>query len=92
MIRKDGVNVSEQFIKGAKEVLSVAKLMDVKMALLKARSPSCGKGNIYDGTFSGTLKNGNGVTTDLLQENGVKVITEDEIDCLRSFLDINKSK
>lgn len=61
------------------------------MALLKARSPSCGKGNIYDGTFSANLKTGNGVTTDLLQENGVKVISEDEIDCLRLFLDINKS-
>ena len=65
--------------------------MNVKMALLKARSPSCGKGKIYDGTFSGNLKTGNGVTTDLLQENGVKVISEDEIDCLLRFLDINKS-
>ena len=47
------------------------------MAVLKSRSPSCGCGKIYDGTFSGTLKDGNGVTAQLLLDNGVKVVTEE---------------
>jgi len=46
---------------------------------LKQRSPSCGCGQIYDGTFSGTIIKGDGVTTKLLKENGIKVLTEDDL-------------
>ncbi|WP_026073972.1 DUF523 domain-containing protein [Acetivibrio cellulolyticus] len=79
VIRKDGVDISGEFKKGAEEVLKIAQLLNVDLAILKARSPSCGAGNIYDGTFSGKLKKGNGVTAEILKSNGIKVITEEEI-------------
>jgi uncharacterized protein YbbK (DUF523 family) len=66
--------------------------MNIKTALLKARSPSCGKGNIYDGTFSGNLKVGNGVTAELLEENGIKVVSEDERELLRLFFERGPNK
>ncbi|MBZ4663401.1 MAG: hypothetical protein JG776_1103 [Caloramator sp.] len=75
-----GEDVTENFIKGAYETLKLAKLYDVKIAILKSKSPSCGCGFIYDGSFSGKLKSGNGVTTELLIQNGIKVYTEDVID------------
>lgn len=86
VIRKDGVDVSSQFIDGAKETLNIAQLMNARWAILKAKSPSCGKGNIYDGTFSGKLKKGNGVTTDILLENGIEVISEEEVHKLNLIL------
>ena len=52
----------------------------IQLAVLKSKSPSCGFGKIYDGTFSGCLINGNGITSDLLLKNGVKVINESELD------------
>lgn len=77
---KIGKNVTKKFIKGAKETLKIAKALDAKKAILKARSPSCGCGEIYDGTFSGKLIKGNGVTTALLKRNKIKVYTElDEV-------------
>jgi len=73
-------DVTEEFIKGAYETLNVAKTVGANSAILKARSPSCGRGMIYDGTFSGKKIQGNGVTTELLLRNGIKVYTEEEID------------
>jgi uncharacterized protein YbbK (DUF523 family) len=72
-------DVTEQFLKGAEETLKIAVQCDVEYAILKARSPSCGKGIIYDGTFTGSKREGNGVTTELLMKNGIKVITEEQI-------------
>ncbi len=77
--RKDGEDVTDCFITGAQEVLKIVKIMNVKQAILKARSPSCGFGNIYDGTFSGKIKNGNGVTAELLKNYGIDIITEEEL-------------
>lgn len=71
-------DVTEEFIRGAKETLSIAKECGAKVAILKARSPSCGHGMIYDGTFSGNKIAGNGVTAELLERNGLKVYTEDD--------------
>ncbi|MCM0650603.1 DUF523 domain-containing protein [Clostridium swellfunianum] len=68
------------FIKGAEETLEIAKQVDAKIAILKAKSPSCGCGNIYNGAFSKSLIEGNGVTAELLIRNGIKVYTEQEID------------
>ena len=78
VINKNGFNVTANYIKGAKEVLKICKLYNCDTAILKSKSPACGKGKIYDGTFSGTLIDGNGITTDLLIKNGIKVYTEDE--------------
>lgn len=75
-----GEDYTENFIRGAEETLRIAKDLGVKKAILKAKSPSCGIGKIYDGTFSGTLKEGNGITAELLLKNGIKVYTEDNFD------------
>ncbi|MEG0133910.1 MAG: DUF523 domain-containing protein [Clostridium sp.] len=73
-------DVTSEFIKGAEETLSIVREMNINIAILKARSPSCGKGIIYDGTFSGGKKPGNGVTAELLIRNNIKVYTEEELD------------
>ncbi|MGL4451452.1 MAG: DUF523 domain-containing protein [Sarcina sp.] len=79
IISNEGKDVTFEFLKGAREVLKIAKDKNVKLAILKAKSPSCGKGLIYDGTFTGHKIKGNGVTAQLLIDNGVKVINEDEL-------------
>ena len=75
VITADGRDVTEQFRKGAEEVLFLAKKYNVKKALLKLRSPSCGSDKIYDGTFTNTVTKGDGVTAELLKKNGIEIIT-----------------
>ena len=77
VITKSGKDVTKNFKKGAKEVLKLAKFFGIKIAILKQKSPSCGCGLIYDGTFSGKLIKGDGVTAALLKKKGAKVISED---------------
>lgn len=79
VINNQNIDVTKEYAKGAQQALLLAKLFNVKKALLKAKSPSCGKGSIYDGTFSSVLIEGNGVTTDLLEANGITVITEQDL-------------
>ena len=79
VLNNQGTNVTNEYTKGALETLKLAKLFNVKKALLKAKSPSCGKGKVYDGTFTSTLIEGNGVTVDLLESNGIEVISEQEL-------------
>ncbi len=79
---KDGKDVTDNYLKGAYETLNLAKIAGAKKALLKAKSPSCGKDEIYDGSFSGVLTSGNGVTVDLLIANEIEVFNENEIDIL----------
>jgi uncharacterized protein YbbK (DUF523 family) len=74
-----GKDVTEAFIIGAGKALKIAKENKICTAILKARSPSCGCDQIYDGTFSKKLVDGDGVTAALLKLNGIKVITEEEI-------------
>jgi len=80
IIRRDGTSVRDAFIKGAEHALSLVEEHNIKVAILKSKSPSCSNSMIYDGTFSGTLKKGIGVTTALLRANGVSVYSEEEID------------
>lgn len=79
VFNKEGVDVTEQFKKGAEEALKIAKLYDIKEAIFKQRSPSCGCGKIYDGTFSGKLVKGDGITTRLLKNNRIRVVTEEDL-------------
>ena len=79
VIMKDGTDVTNNFKKGAEEVLYLAKLFNVKKAILKAKSPSCGNGLVYDGTFSHTLVNGNGVCASILEDAGIEIVTEEDI-------------
>ena len=72
---KDGRDVTENYKKGAEEVLRLAKELNINKAILKKKSPSCGCGEIYDGTFTGTLTKGNGITAALLLDNGIEVET-----------------
>ncbi len=76
---KDGSDNTKEYKKGAEIALDIALQNGAAKAILKAKSPSCGKGEIYDGTFSGKLKEGNGITAKLFTENGIEVLTEDEI-------------
>lgn len=74
-----GEDVTVNFRKGAEGVLVIAKNLNIKEAILKQKSPSCGSGKIYDGSFSGSLIMGDGVTASLLKNNGIKVITEEDL-------------
>ena len=71
---KDGRNVDVEFRKGAEIALEMAKKEQVDLVILQSRSPSCGVKQIYDGTFSGTRIDGQGVFARLLKENGFKMI------------------
>ncbi len=79
VITKSGKDVTENFKRGAEEVLKIAKMFGIKEAVLKQGSPSCGCGRIYDGTFSGKIVEGDGVTVALLKRHGIKVITEEDL-------------
>jgi uncharacterized protein YbbK (DUF523 family) len=73
-------DVTSEFLKGAYETLKIAEAVGASIAILKARSPSCGAFEIYDGTFSGMKRKGNGVTAELLLSKGMKVFTEENLD------------
>lgn len=75
---EDGKELTEDFVHGAWEILKIAQDLNIQEVILKQRSPSCGCGEIYDGTFSKTVKKGDGVTAALLKRNGLKVYTEDD--------------
>ena len=75
----NGVDVSAQYKRGANEAMKAARLSGARTAILKARSPSCGSGQIYDGTFSGNLVEGDGVTAALMKSQGIEVFTEDDL-------------
>ena len=79
VVTKTAKDVSENFKFGAEICLKIAKLNGCKKAILKARSPSCGSGQIYDGSFSKKLIFGDGVAAKLLKENEILVFSEDEI-------------
>lgn len=82
VVFKDGKDATENFVRGAEEILKLAKFYECKLAILKERSPSCGSGMIYDGTFTGTLVPGDGVLCELLKKNGIEVLGES---CFESF-------
>ena len=86
VVSSEGEDHSRGFIEGAKQTLLKVEENDIKVAIMKARSPSCGKGAIYSGNFDGKLKKGNGVTAALLLCNGVQVFTEEEIDAVKKAI------
>ena len=77
-----GRDVTAQYARGAQQALYLAETLGCRAAVLKEHSPSCGSGEIYDGTFSGTLTPGDGVTAALLKERGIAVCGESKIEQL----------
>jgi len=77
VITRDGVDVTDAFRDGAREVLDIALASGATTAILKSRSPSCGVGQVYSGDFDRTLVDGDGITATLLKENGIDVVSSD---------------
>ena len=78
-VNKEGVNVDREFHKGVEIALEKLAGEDIELVILQPRSPSCGVKQIYDGTFTGTLKDGQGMLAGVLVEKGYKVIEPDDI-------------
>ena len=79
VVNRAGEDVTSKFARGAEEALWIARLFDCRTAILKERSPSCGCGKIYDGTFSRSLTDGDGVTAELLRREGIQVYGESRV-------------
>ena len=77
---REGTDVTAAYDRGAQEVLRLARLYGCTVAILKERSPACGSGKIYDGTFTKTLADGYGVAAELLEKNGVRVLGESQLE------------
>ena len=77
VMSRDGEDRTAEYERGAREALRLCRLFSCEAALLKAKSPSCGAGRVYDGTFSGALRAGDGVTAEALRAAGVPVYTEE---------------
>ena len=86
----EGNDLTEKYIEMAYKTLEIFLKNKAKLAILKSKSPACGKGKIYDGSFSGKLKKGNGVVSAILMKNGIEVITEEEIEEKMRFLTENE--
>lgn len=84
-ISKEAVDLTKEFYLGARIVCDVAHQKNVKMAILKSRSPSCGVGLIYDGSFTKRLTEGNGICAQLLEERKITIFCEDELKMAEKF-------
>lgn len=82
VLGRDGADVTAEFEKGGETALALAKRFGCRLALLKERSPSCGSGTVYDGSFSRTLVPGDGVAAEKLRAAGVRLCGESEVDKL----------
>lgn len=80
VINKEGKDVTKEFLKGAKEALKIAKEANIKKAILKESSPSCGSNFVYDGSFTGNKIKGKGITAYLLEKEGIEIISEKDLD------------
>lgn len=87
VLNAQGNDVTAAYQLGAKTALQLAEQTGCRLALLKERSPSCGKGRIYDGTFSGNTTDGNGVCAEMLEAAGIKVFGETQLDELYAYVD-----
>lgn len=90
VVMNDGTDVTSEYKKGAEIALMTALENGCEIALMKAKSPSCGVGKIYDGTFSRTLKDGDGITVRLLKKNGIKVFNETQLKELLEYIELQR--
>lgn len=89
VLTKDQHDVTVNFLIGAKNALDLCKSEDIKVALLKSKSPSCGNIKIYDGTFTENLIDGQGLTAKLLEENGITIFNETQLSEFAKFIKAN---
>ena len=82
VVTRAGGDVTAQYRRGAEEAWKLCRLLDCQAAVLKERSPSCGSGEIYDGTFTGTRVPGDGVTAETLRAQGIRILGETQIEQL----------
>ena len=80
VVTRDGRDVTEAYRRGAEAAAQLARLTGAQAAVLKERSPSCGSGAVYDGTFSGVLTEGWGITAALLRQQGLRVVGESRLE------------
>lgn len=91
IVTRDGRDVTAEYLAGAKEAVRKAIEENVCFAIFKEKSPSCGSNLIYDGTFSGKLQEGKGLAAQLLEESGIKVFSENEIEAAAEmYKEINR--
>lgn len=86
VVTVNGNDVTDAYRLGAEQVLALSKLYGCRLAVLKERSPSCGCGLIYDGTYTGTLAAGDGTTSELLKKHGITVYGESKIEMVKDFI------
>ena len=79
VVSRTGDDVTAAYRRGAEETLRLCRLAGCRAAVLKANSPSCGCGQVHDGSFSGALVPGSGITAQLLKDHGVRVLTEEDL-------------
>lgn len=80
VINKENIDVTHNFIIGASKTLEELKKQNIELVIVKSKSPSCGYKQIYDGSFTGTIIEGNGVFTELAVKNGIQILTEKDIE------------
>lgn len=78
VLTKEGKDITQEFLRGAKETLKIAKKAGIKKSILKEGSPSCGCNFIYDGSFSGNKIRGEGITAKILKDAGIDVISDED--------------
>lgn len=79
ILSEEGGDVTEAYLRGARKAAAAARESGARLAILKARSPSCGCRRIHDGTFSGALRDGDGVTAALLRREGLEVVSDEDV-------------
>lgn len=79
VVTKEGGDVTAQYLRGAAEAVRLARKLGCTVAILKERSPSCGSGEIYDGSFTGTLTAGFGTAAEALRAAGIRVMGESQL-------------
>ena len=87
VMSRDGRDLTDRYRSGAEKTLGIAREKGCRVAVLKEKSPSCGKGSIHNGKFDGGLVPGNGVTAALLEANGVRVVGEHETEKIPQILE-----
>jgi|SRR5215212_4952715 len=86
IVTNGGVDVTDAFEKGARATAAQADAFNVRVAILKENSPSCGSSFVYDGTFSGARVPGEGVTAALLRTRGIAVFSDEQLDAAAEYV------